>query len=535
MGINTVQNTSIQEARLPATSEIASGDLVVLNEGGTTAKASNQLTISQHNITTAGLSALSALANKAPNTNYTFVNNESEFNAVILGSGVIATAYSGNGTTNTTGVNVSFLTITGAVYAPSINVTTSTSVTSIKIIKLNDSKFVVAYMLSQVLYFRVYNNDGTAVSASVTVGTVASPITVVSDYAIARINNTRFVMSYNLSSTARFKIFDDTGTIVGTETTIDSGSCGMFNILTHSTTGDFWIFYYFPTGPVHKFSRYNSSGVLQGTNTTINTGGAYPNTNLPATVTELSDGKVAVFSGNANQAPNLYLYTSAGALSASNTTWHGNASATALFAAVPRIVPQANGEFYLFNHTSGNTIKINKFNNSLNVISTITTTGLSVVTTGTSIGYLFAFVNGSAGFTIVSGGYTGTNYGANIFSISSTGALIGTNLALWVAQGNMQGGTAFVTPEGVLVFFGSAASPAAINMGIYHTQKKSLFGVAQDTVATGANYRAATQGTFQLNSSTIPSSPGLFDNRAVNPPGPKGIIAGTTAILYGME
>ena len=366
MGINTVQNTSTQEARLLASSAITSGDLVILNEGGTTAKASNQLTTAQHNITTAGLSALSALANKAASTNFAFVANETEFNAVLLGNNVIATAYSGSGGTLTTAVNVSFLSITGAVFQPTIVVTTSANVQSMKIIKLNDSKFVVAYMIGQILSFRVYNNDGTPVSASVTVGTIVTPVSSVCDYAFARISNTSFVLSYSIAgTTARFKMFDDTGTIIGSETTIDTAATSVFNILTHSVTNDFWIFYYRTTGQSARFSRYNSSGVLQGSNTEVFATGAAPQTNFAAALTELSDGKVVILVGNASSHANMYLYTSTGTFSASNTTWHGSSASTSVASQVPRIVPQANGEFYLFTHTSTSVIRINKFNNSL--------------------------------------------------------------------------------------------------------------------------------------------------------------------------
>jgi len=536
MGINTAQNTLIQEVTLPASSAIAAGDLIVLNEGGTTVKASNQLTTAQNNITTAGVSAVAALANRFESNVYTFYANENDI-AVLLGNNIIAVAYAGNGSSNANSdVNVSYFTVTGALYQPRTKAEVGSTVGSVKIIKLNESKFVVSWIVNTTLKFAVYTNAGTQVGSTTTVATTASPYGTVRDWQIKRISDTRFVIVYNTSSTARFKIFDDNATIVGTETQFDTGSVGEFNILIHSITGDFWISYIFVTGTLYKLARFNSAGVLQGTIVTVFSGAATAPTNRTANLTELSDGKVVVLVLNGSSFPNMYVYTSALVVSASNTSWHNNDGGTALNYTYPRVVPQANGEFFLFVSTNIPFIRIWRFNNSLNQISIINT-GATIGTTvnGQNAGYLYAFVNGSLGFTIITGGFNGTNYGTTLASVNTTNTLIGSSTVLFSTSSSLLGGLAFLTPEGILAFFGGGSATGTAANGFYNTQKKSLFGVAQDTVAAGSNYRAATQGTFQLNSSTIPSSPGFFDNRAVTPPGPKGIIAGTTAILYGME
>jgi hypothetical protein len=62
--------------------------------------------------------------------------------------------------------------------------------------------------------------------------------------------------------------------------------------------------------------------------------------------------------------------------------------------------------------------------------------------------------------------------------------------------------------------------------------RKSVLGVALNSVSAEGSVRLATKGNYQLTASY--ASGGNFDNRATAVPGTKGNVVGTTANLFGM-
>lgn len=529
MGINTLSNISSQEIQVVANTTITSGNLVTLSDGGNTGITSSALTLAQQNVTTAGLSAISAYAQRG-GANYQFFPYDNN-NAVQLGNGVIAMAYSGNGSQTTTAVNVAYFTIAGGSFQPITTVSSFTNILSIKIIKLSATKFVVGYNANNICYVRVINNDGTTASSEINVATIVTIVNNAQTFNLARISDTEFIVAYSKSGTqytSCFKRFNDSGVLQGTEVVIDSTPGGLYNILVHSSTNEIWIGYH--GNNQQKFARFNSAGVLQGAIVIVLNGVSYLANNWSINGTQLSNGNVLYFANNGSGLPNMYTYTSAGVLITSNTTWHNNSSANSITNTIPAVSVNSDGTFLMTIMNGSGYVRIYKFNNSINNIFTLIPTDSFQINAGSGPGFINLFQLGSAGYALFVGGYNGSSFYCQIAALNSAGTLVGSIINFVSAQGSVYGGTAFLTAENI--FFGCVGGTTnAVNAGFYNPGRKSIIGVAQNTVSSGQISRVATLGTYTINNA--PSSPGVFDNRTATPAGPRGIIAGNTAILNG--
>jgi len=534
MGINTIQNTSSQEARLAASSSILSGDLISLTEGGQTYKASTNLTITSQNVTAAGVSAIYAFNDISTSANYRFFQDD-PYVSDELGNGIFATAAGGNGTTGTTGVTVFYNTDSGAPYQPSTLVTSQVTIVSARIKKIDDSTFIVAWVDSTTnnLAFRIYNNDGTPVTSATTVQSIgAAGIS----WNFNVLNNSDIVFAYRTftGSNLAFSRYNSSGVLQGTETVVEAASTPRYiSILSHSS-GDFWIYYNRSAATAsYKFSRYNSSGVLQGANTTLAVSSQQMFVNWHRGIVELSNGNVIIqMPNNSTAYPDVYLYNSTGTLILSNSTWYSAFTPQTRFFC-PILVQ--DGKFIICLYNNSSRIVLYTFTNSFNQIGPYLNPSQSVgSTSGNYWGSLDLFSDGSRGFTFVLGIQSGAPTGyATVFTFDAAGTLLGTLLNIFAGSAaGFSGGTVIRGKTGALFFTCVNSNGATPKIGIYNTSKKSLFGVSQENAAINATYRCATVGTFTINN--VPLLPGSFDNRSATPAGAKGIIAGSTAILSGL-
>jgi hypothetical protein len=535
MGINVISNTQSQELQLVATSTVNSGDLITLTDGGQPYIVSNALTLAQNNVTTTGASAISAYASRLPS----FYGFQSTLDlgqtAVQLGNGIVAVVHQGNGSTVSTGVRVSYFSQAFGGFQPMTTVSSFSGIQSSKIIRLSSSKFVVGYTDGTSVYARVINNDGTTASTEITVNaTTSSNSGAGAFYNIFRLSDTRFVVAYNKTTTAGgyFKIYDDTGTIVGAEVLIEAGGAEFFEFLLHSTTGEFWIKWKrYAATQSHRFARFNSSGVMQGSVVTIaNLSNVFAQ-NMWSSIYELSNGNVLIFCPEGSGYPDMYTYSSTGNSVASNNSWHTNNASIAVSGGCPAMVVNSDGTFWLATITSSATARFAKFNNSLNNITVVQGVPTFIVNSGNGYGTLRMFLAGSSGFFISVSGYNGSVYSASILAIDSAGSIIGSKIDLFTGGGNLYGSTAIRLDSGAIAAIASN-SQNTVSAGLYNTGRKSIIGVSQQTVSSGATFRCATNGTFTINNP--PANPGYFDNRTATPGGCRGTLAGTTAVLFGL-
>lgn len=535
MAINTLSNISSQEVKLTASRAFTSGQLISLTEGGITFACSTAISIPNQNVTTAGSSAVSAFALLSPSqSNYGQFTEP--FNSVQLGNDVIAFAYAGDGTTGNTNINVSYLSQGFGLQQPATIVSTDTNIASVRILKLTSTTFVVAWTSTgPVLKFRIYNNDGTAVSSAVTV-TSSITSTAVTNWNFAVTANSDIVIAYRkiTSNDFAFTRYNSSGTIQGSEVIVESGSNPDRPVVLGHSNGDFWVYYYRQNATTAwKFARYNSSGTLQGSLTTVlavSAGLAIQNWGQQ--IVELGNGSVLMWAMNASALPNGYIYDSTGALVASNTTWHG--TPTLLTNRVPTVFVDSS-TFTIGAVRNGAAFTIRTCNNSFLFIGQTISTAAQFGNISSANGYgtQFLFSDGSTGWTIYLNGNNGSTNNSYILSVNTSGATLGSLVTLYSAQGapNTYGGHAFRTTQGLLCFTDYYNNSAGVNGGLYNTSRRSIIGVAQENAAVNANFRCATSGTYTITN--VPLSPGYFDTRTATPGGCRGTIAGTTAILYG--
>lgn len=533
MAINTLSNTSSQEVRLAAANTILSGELVALTEGNNVYPCSTALSIAGHNITTAGPSAAVSWALVAPTTTG-YQQFQEPLNSVLLGNEAIAFAFAGDGTTNTTNVNVSYLSEGFGAYQPSTVVATDTTVASVRILKLTATTFVVGWLASSTLKFRIYNNDGTAVTAATTASSsIATNSVLVWNFAVTANSDIVFVYRKITSNDTAFTRYNSSGTIQGTETIVEAGATADRPVVLGHSNGDFWIYYRRTAATTgYKFARYNSSGVLQGALTVLNTANVTATQNWGQQIVQLGNGSVLMWAINASSFPDGYIYDSSGVLVASNTTWHS--SPTLLSNRVPAVFVESSRFTVGAQRQSGGGFTIRTFNNvfgSINAAITTTQT-FGNITGATGYHTQWLFSDGSAGWTIYQNGNNGTTSNGYILSVSPSGATLGSLVTLYSASGGAfcVGGHAFRTGQGLLSFT-DYFSAAQINGGLYNTSRRSIIGVAIENAAVNATFRCATSGTFEITNS--PLSPGYWDARTATPGGCRGTTAGTTAILSG--
>jgi hypothetical protein len=533
MGINTVQNTSTQELRVTATSAVTSGDLIAFTEGGSVVPASAVISLPAQNVTTAGVSAVQAFVSASSNTTYGGAFSGGVTNAAQLSNGIIAYGFSGNGTTANTNVNITFRTISGGLYQPDI-VISDTSVNYVRIKKLLNTGFVVQWSAGSVIKFAIYNNDGTVVKATTTVATLNASSPQRSQFAVTASGDILFAYSKATSTDFAFSRYNSSGTLQGAEVVIEAASnAENIFVLVHSG-GDFIIRWYRTvTTTGTKFARYNSSGVLQGSIVTLSSSaGGTISINAEVLAWELSNGNILhIALDSSSSLATLYVYNISNTLIASSATWHGNVNTNIIETTAPSVIVN-NGSitFGTLANVSTGQVKIWRANNSLQFFGSAITSAY-VVNQLSSGGIMNLYSNGSAGFTIVSAGFNNTNYNYNVHSINLTGTLLGSAIAMVASQSSLHETSSFQTAEGLIAVFGRSGSVGP-GYGTQNPCRKSITGVAQETVAAGAVFRCATVGTFTVNNA--PAGGGYFDNRTATAPGCKGTVIGTTAVLSGL-
>ena len=552
MGINVLNNAASQEVRLTtgSTNTIASGDLVVNTGSGNAFTASTALTIAQNNNTTAGTSAILpyALTNVQASGYGDNTTGQPGSNMVQLSTGNIVFAYSGNGTTATTNVNISFRNLLGGVPIAPISIS-DTSVVGIKIRKIGTTGFVVSWGgASNTLKFAIYNNDGTVVLSATTVASCGAA-NYAGNYGVEVTASNDIVFAYRkvTSNDLAFTRYNSSGTIQGTETVVSAASSATFIKILANAAGGFWVYWYRSVATIGwYFARYNSTGTLQGSVTTVNasTSGVWTYGGNPDNaITELSGGNVVVFYLDVSSYVNYAVYSSAGVVVKAGAQLPG-ASATlyALQSLVPAICLNGTG-FAIFSKGTDSAGQFYAFDSAgVNLLprtaTAYTTWGGDSTSNGTQKRQIQLFNLGGAGFVVflANGIYTScvAQSPVTLLAFSATGATIGTPVALYAASSTSTLGTAY----GVLTSDGSFAptiqdQATQMGYGTYAIQRKSVIGVAQEAIAVNSTGRIATIGTFTTNGNY--STGGNFDNRTATVPGTRGTAAGTSAVLFGMS
>lgn len=540
MGINLLNNTAVQELRVVAGSTINSGDLVVNSEAGFAYPYNNSLTLAQNN-NSVGLSAISPVSALISGT---YGVSVSSFPSTIieLDNGTIVTAYSGNGTTASTNLNLSFRSLIGGVPVTPI-VISDTSINHYELRKINSTSFVVVWSgASNTLKFAIYSNTGSVIKATTTIHTGTSAITSFYCNTVC-LSNGNIVVAFATGTglaNVNYIVYDSIGNVVLGSTSVATAQ-NPYNIvvLPQASTGGFIVYYYASGIPAWRFARYDSAGVLQGSVTSI----AGATSGLSGAITdniaiELANGNIVFQGGNSSNYVVFNIYSSTGTLITSAVNVTNNSPTFSFTNVVASICATQTGFAAITFGATGVTLgtaHYSLFDFSGNFLITRRATTISLVSVTSSIGCRL-LSNGNSGFTVyvtytVSG--CTTVYPLYIWTVDTF--FVSKSVIIVLSYGNAtlpSTHSVIITSDGSLVFSYLLGS-SSIQSGSYAIIRKSVLGVAQQAATINQTFRVSTQGTHNINQNV--TFGGSFDQRTANVPGTRGTIVGTSAILYGFS
>lgn len=520
-----------QTITVPAGGAISSGDLVTLLESGQAAKTSTTLGIPNENVTTAGPSAIRAVA-EVESTGYGS-DVDQHHRMCELGNGNIAIAYTGNGYDINASVNLRIRTVLGADVIPRAILSTDRAVYCCRVLKISSTQFVVAWAVNGgSLKFMVLNNDGTTAVYAVTVATL-NAATDTSYWNIGLLSNGQFVFAYTkeTSNNVCFSRYNASGALQGSETTIESEAQGQYFAVLGCSNGDFVVSYHRGAATTaHKAARYSSSGVQVGSLLTLSSYVIQSIGDYSNGIVELSNGNVAIAkSGDSSGYPDIQLFNSS---HVSQTTI--DLGTNIVGREMPQLVANSGGFAVFYRNLSPYTTAIRTFDNAgqgmLSQVTFGTVDGNATTATG---GGVQAFALGQHGYAVIKvAGHSESYSAVRLNVINSIGVVAGSEVVLltwsWTP---VYGFSAVLSSAGTLAL--TYKEGTVLKDAYYHVQRRSVLGVANNTVSAGQNAEIKTKGTYAINQAF--GMGGSFNNQATVVPGSKGIVSGSTAILMGVS
>ena len=494
MGINSLVNsTAAQEVKLTAGSTIANGDLLVSLQSSVVVPAVAGLTVAQNNITT-----LNTAITPYSQLTTTYYGGAQNYNTgaqiAQLSTNNFVYVYNGNGTNNSTqNINISYKTANNTLlYATQTITDASATSNTIRVRKIGTTGFVVAWCAGTTLKFAIYNNDSTVVLSTTTVATLATT----GAYNVYDVNVTAsndIVFSYYKAGGAcSFTRYNSSGTIQGAEVTVEASATPNTIKVLPIAAGGFWIYYQrTATTAAWKFARYDSTGTLQGALTTVATSSVlYYYGQFDNIAIELSGGNVVLLSLNASNVPQYNVYSSTGTVVKSTTVIESGGTTYVSNNYVPGICLTGTG-FTLSTIGSSTGINFYVYDSSGNPTQTRKTTGTDI--------------------TYLQQRSTFTNNGIQLFNLGNAGyaALVSctTIPSCCVYYQNIYlivfDSTGTSTATALNLYFASSTTYFTNNVYSIVTPDGSVAATVAGATSTLANISAVFNGTYAVQKRSI--------------------------------
>jgi hypothetical protein len=529
MGFNVIDSTATNvKIKGVAASAITAGDLVGNSEIGKVFKVNEKLGISVTNNTVNGASAVVPITSIDATTGYDSSSLYSISRLCELENGNIAFVYSGDGATESTGLNLRIQNPFLVNVISKITLSSAASITTYRCFKLNPTQFVVFWNEAAVLKFAVVNNDGSIAINSTTVSTM-------SGWNCSRIDNGKFVVVYYkvTSNNCVFSIYNASGVLQGSETTIEASGSPANIAIKSCVNSDFVVSYYRSSATTaYKSARFTSAGVIVGSLTTLVTGGSTLSVgDYNNGLIELSNGNVVAVVPGADAYPDIRILNASNTLLTSIDLGSGSITGNEVHC----LVPMDNG-FAIFARGSTNAYMWLFDNNGSAILQkTQITGGLNGDgTTNGAIGSgITAFELKGIGFVLLRVGYSATpTYDAKLAVVNYQGAVIGSVINLIVSGSSIISGTsAILTKDGLFIGMFKYGTSTYLSNFCYNVYRRSILGVATEDVSENQPLNVLTKGTYTINQNF--GMGGSFDNTITVVPGTKGTVVGNTAILRG--
>lgn len=509
---------------------VAAGDLVTLFEDGKIAPTNADSKLSIENSTTEGLVAVKASEQITGNNNYT-VRAYSE-QVAWLGSGNYVTVYTGDGANDSTSLRFRIKGPLGSNISNEVVASSAVSILSLRVAKLNATQFVLMWGESTTLKFAIYNNDGSVAVAAATIATMGTVNPDQQNMTVLAGGDIVFAYNKVTSQDLAFKRYNASGVLQGAETVIDAASQSRNIAIKAMAGGDFVVFYHRVNATSgYKFARYNASGALQGSLVAL---GTFANTEYTVgkangSIAELSNGNIVMAAPHsATTDPSLYIYSSANALvkrvdmaSGFNTNMN-----------IPQIAANTGGFVVVGMDT---TLKMQAFDNAGNTL--IPQTNVGPGGPGSSSGTSVDLYNIGVGYVVAASQNNSTSYAVSLFELDNQLAAKGS--AITVEASGSHGATRLcsaMSPNFLLAFEYSYGSGSLnVKAGLYKCARSAIFGVAKTAAAAGAQAEVNTVGNYIINQQL--KFNGMFDAKFTGGStltGNRGMVAGNNAMLLGL-
>ena len=539
MGINTLAPNSALQQRIGLSySAINTNDLIYQSDTGISFVPNPVFPMSRNSNVTAGISLNRTTSPYTtgggiggPNTSDPATNK----NIIELSNGNYVYGYTGWPTDAAPNSRVWF-DIVSPMFGniQTVQVSTNTGVTSVKLQRINNSNFVIAWNNGSEVLYSVYTNGGDLVTSNL-VSAVSGTGGIC--FNIEALNSGDFIIGFNNSSNAcQFIRYNSSGTAQGAAVTVQASATAQYIDIMRQSNGGFVIMYYKSSATsAYNFAIYTSTGTIVGSLTSIITSiSAFQSSqSYDQLLVELPNGNIAFIVKNGSGYASYAVYSSTGTLIQSATQVETNAAnlsiptnqkpglcATNTGFTILLIAGQ-NAFVYTYNNsgvvTNGNRI------NSFISVNNFPNSQISIYLSAINTSYV-AFIVGNDG---------SNRSGVNLIQFAIN-EVIGTQLVfIQQPSGNSTSYNIFSFLSSDLnLIFKLTTGGGAVNLGNYNVGRKSLLGVAQESVASNSLFKVNTSGTYTLNTNYIIGS--TVNDRTATPVGSRGLIFGTTAILDGV-
>lgn len=508
---------------------VAAGDLVKADGAGWVRRVTEAFPLAGQN-TAAGLTAA---ASNIVGAGYGWAGNPyagAQRNLAALPDGGFALAYSGNGTTGTTGANVA-LHAAHAGPRQVVVLSAAASTGPVRVVRAGVDNVAVVWSENTDLRIAVvHGTTGAVVAASTSVGVVA--VQAVHTWQLAPLANGEVVVAYPSSGGMAFKRYSASGVLQGAEVPVEANQAPQFMSILPLAAGGFvlrWAKTTATTG--NRMARFNAAGVLQGAVVQVSSGtSAYDGAGSTSHVGALEGKLIELSNGNI---VSTHIYDALGqgfkvydvGLNLLNTV--NFPAPSAQIQDVMQLAPKHGGGFWLVG-SSGAGYRLQEYSNVGQLLreAVISSPG----------GYIFRIFDrpGNGPVTTIQQ-HSPSTPSASMQAHAFLPNLVAEGSATFVY--NLPGTEMSTVWSEMLVtgLLGVAYVPysnGVQNYGLWYAGAASVLGVAQNAATVGQPVRVATAGKQAINQA-ITAPP--FDRRASSPVGTKGFTMGNVAVLNGIN
>lgn len=526
--ISGVSGSSGSLFNMTAGENVVANNLILAAEDGTAYKANPLLSLAQLNNNTAGAVAVASKVPATPGSYYR-LSPSAMRNTVAFPTGEVLYAFTGNGTTTTTNVNLSVRNITaGEVKAPVV-VSTDVTCNLVGVEQLTGNLAVVWWLQASTINFAIYDKTGTLVTAETTgpviVGTTRNTV------CCRALANGDFVFFYQASGTsAKFTRYNSAGVAQGSETTVDASAAPVAVNVIALAAGGFVCHYYRGAATTGwKFARYNASGTIQGSLVTApdsyQQGGTHAN--YDQTGIELATAGYIAIMRRSSAASNPWyvdIYNDSNVLQVSiNVQPNGNNPDNI------GSIAKCSGGFVTI--LSGQYCR--RFaENGGQIGAEVSVTSIAAISYSNADTYSSTWIEPVAsGFAVLRQADNGTIRALQFAVLDPGFTLRGSLVTIQTSGGTVVWGPCLTMLSGLALVSNGLDDTTSPVMSSFLVSRTSVFGACQASVSKGSLATVAAVGSFNLTDTY--TSGGAFDVRTNTAPGNRGTVAGSSALFLG--